>query len=254
MLLAGAVFGVVRSYACSGNRNRAVGRTQLNEHSSRSHAIITIEVMTFNKGSGAPVKHGKLNVVDLAGSERLGGSEETGESAAESSLLLTETQAINLSLTALSAYPVSQAFQSFIFHSHSFDVQRMSYPPFPLGIRTCGWFPTETRSSLISYGAHVSVPPSSFPLWNSPCGCCCPLCSDSLGGTARTTMIVHADPTAKQYRQTVVSLGYASRAKAIKNSVHCNIELGADSSMEVRRASHIHPVFVHCVMHCAIFS
>jgi hypothetical protein len=47
---------------------------------------------------------------------------------------------------------------------------------------------------------------------------------DSLGGTARTTMIVHCKQTVAHYRQTLVSLTYAARAKLIKNSVKCNLE------------------------------
>jgi hypothetical protein len=91
-----------------GNRNRAVGRTHLNEHSSRSHAIVTIEVESLCRDSGTPSattparpkretrRRGKLHIVDLAGSERLGLS-----GCADDPVALAETQAINLSLTAL---------------------------------------------------------------------------------------------------------------------------------------------------------
>lgn len=50
--------------------NRAVGVTQANEQSSRSHFIFTIHVAWRHALS--KVKYtGKLNLVDLAGSERL---------------------------------------------------------------------------------------------------------------------------------------------------------------------------------------
>jgi len=76
-----------------GNSNRAVGVTNLNEQSSRSHMIVALIVLTTNTRTGA--RHvGKLPQVDLAGSERLSKAQTTGAA-------LKETQAINRSLSAL---------------------------------------------------------------------------------------------------------------------------------------------------------
>ena len=44
--------------------------TNMNEHSSRSHMMLTVTVISENKVTGT-VTRGKLNLVDLAGSERL---------------------------------------------------------------------------------------------------------------------------------------------------------------------------------------
>jgi Kinesin motor domain len=44
--------------------------TNMNEHSSRSHMMLTVTVISENKVTGV-VTRGKLNLVDLAGSERL---------------------------------------------------------------------------------------------------------------------------------------------------------------------------------------
>ena len=119
-----------------GNRSRAVGSTQCNDVSSRSHAILTLHVesrvshgtnnntfptspalhnssafmddpydykhlqaTTINTPSGMgttspELRLGKMHLVDLAGSERVGLSGAEGDT-------LVETQAINLSLTAL---------------------------------------------------------------------------------------------------------------------------------------------------------
>jgi len=79
-----------------GNKNRAVGRTNMNEHSSRSHAIfqITIEVSETWLDGKEHFKVGKLNLVDLAGSERQGKTGATGER-------FKEATKINLSLSAL---------------------------------------------------------------------------------------------------------------------------------------------------------
>ena len=82
-----------RTLVKQGNLNRAVGVTNLNEQSSRSHMLVTLIVLTTNLHTGA--RHvGKLSLVDLAGSERLSKSGTTGAA-------LKETQSINKSLSAL---------------------------------------------------------------------------------------------------------------------------------------------------------
>lgn len=79
-----------------GNQNRAVGATNMNEHSSRSHAIfiITIECSEMGVDGENHIRVGKLNLVDLAGSERQAKTGATGER-------LKEATKINLSLSAL---------------------------------------------------------------------------------------------------------------------------------------------------------
>ncbi|XP_067132536.1 kinesin-like protein KIF3A [Centruroides vittatus] len=79
-----------------GNKNRAVGETNMNAHSSRSHAIFTITVECSEKGLDGQqhVRMGKLHLVDLAGSER---QSKTGASG----LRLKEATKINLSLSTL---------------------------------------------------------------------------------------------------------------------------------------------------------
>eukprot|EP00966_Prymnesium_polylepis_P254894 5889398-Prymnesium_polylepis.1 len=64
-----------------GNKNRAVGATNLNEQSSRSHMLVTLTVRTKNLHSDDLIV-GKLSLCDLAGSERLSKSQTTGAHAA----------------------------------------------------------------------------------------------------------------------------------------------------------------------------
>ncbi|KAJ8257334.1 hypothetical protein GJAV_G00184480 [Gymnothorax javanicus] len=79
-----------------GNQNRSVGATNMNEHSSRSHAIfvITIECSELGLDGENHIRVGKLNLVDLAGSER---QTKTGAQGDR----LKEATKINLSLSAL---------------------------------------------------------------------------------------------------------------------------------------------------------
>ena len=79
-----------------GNQNRSVGCTNMNEHSSRSHAIfiITVECSEQDKSGESHIRVGKLNLVDLAGSERQAKTGAVGER-------LKEATKINLSLSAL---------------------------------------------------------------------------------------------------------------------------------------------------------
>eukprot|EP00727_Mastigamoeba_balamuthi_P001512 m51a1_g11358 hypothetical protein (1370) ;mRNA; r:14167-20674 len=72
---------------------RHVSATLMNEHSSRSHLLVTINVKT-TQNQTREVTQGKLILVDLAGSERLDRSGATGDRQ-------KEAMHINASLTAL---------------------------------------------------------------------------------------------------------------------------------------------------------
>ena len=61
-----------------GQSNRAVGSHDMNEHSSRSHSILTVVCRGRNKLDGT-VTFGKLNLIDLAGSERISKTDATGD-------------------------------------------------------------------------------------------------------------------------------------------------------------------------------
>ncbi|XP_030525354.2 kinesin-like protein KIN-14Q isoform X2 [Rhodamnia argentea] len=77
----------------AGSNARAVGSTNANEHSSRSHCIHCVMVKGENSLTGECTRS-KLWLVDLAGSERIAKTEVQGER-------LKEAQNINRSLSAL---------------------------------------------------------------------------------------------------------------------------------------------------------
>ena len=79
-----------------GNARRSQAATAANEVSSRSHAVLQINVETQDKAPGlvANIKVGKLSLVDLAGSERAANTKNSG-------VRLVEGANINRSLLAL---------------------------------------------------------------------------------------------------------------------------------------------------------
>eukprot|EP00177_Eucheuma_denticulatum_P001006 GFKZ01001832.1.p1 GENE.GFKZ01001832.1~~GFKZ01001832.1.p1 ORF type:complete len:1380 (-),score=213.01 GFKZ01001832.1:655-4794(-) len=76
-----------------GSTNRSKGKTNMNEHSSRSHLIFKVAVACEDFSSGVKTC-GILHLVDLAGSERVGRSNVSGDR-------LKEAQHINKSLATL---------------------------------------------------------------------------------------------------------------------------------------------------------
>ena len=83
----------VQNLLLTADRHRSQACTNMNEHSSRSHMMLTVHLTSENFSTGV-TSRGKLNLVDLAGSERLDKSGATGQA-------LKEAQNINKSLSAL---------------------------------------------------------------------------------------------------------------------------------------------------------
>lgn len=76
-----------------GNENRAIGVTDMNKQSSRSHSCFILTI-TQNNAATFQCKTGKLYLVDLAGSEKISKTHATGQT-------LDEAKKINKSLSAL---------------------------------------------------------------------------------------------------------------------------------------------------------
>ncbi|NXJ02922.1 KIF27 protein, partial [Psophia crepitans] len=161
----------------SGNAARHTGTTQMNEHSSRSHAIFTISIC--QKQSAVCQKNtdavqdsswksvqmiaSKFHFVDLAGSERVTKTGNTGERFKESIQINSGLLALGNVISALG------------------DPKRKS----------------------------VHIPYRDAKITR--------ILKDSLGGNAKTVMITCISPTSSDFDESLNSLKYANRAKNIRN-------------------------------------
>ena len=196
-----------------GNKHRAVGSTQCNDLSSRSHAILTLHVeskivnarqpTTLNgtSSNGVPpeLRLGKMHLVDLAGSERLALSAAEGDT-------LVETQSINLSLTALGDVLSALSKNANIMAQHK---NRAVLEP--------------TTKSKKAPPAMIPVPYRNSKLTH--------LLKDSLGGNSKTVMIANIRQGEEYFQMTSISLMYASRANKIKNHSVVNRNVIGDTGI-----------------------
>ncbi|KAI9256630.1 P-loop containing nucleoside triphosphate hydrolase protein [Phascolomyces articulosus] len=176
----------VMTYLQQGTLNRATGATDMNEKSSRSHAILSISLkqekwMPRTKRGGANHEDGtgitagdwvittsKFHFVDLAGSERLKRTAAEGDRRKEGIN-------INAGLSAL--------------------------------------------GNVISVLGDPSKKHAHIPYRDSKLT---RLLQDSLGGNATTLMIACASPAEYNLPETINTLQYASRARNIKNKLEKN--------------------------------
>jgi kinesin family protein 5 len=83
-----------------GNKNRAVGATDMNAQSSRSHSIFIMTV-TQNSLEDGSCKTGKLYLVDLAGSEKISKTGAKGQTLDEAKMINKSLSALGMVITAL---------------------------------------------------------------------------------------------------------------------------------------------------------
>ncbi|XP_059353492.1 uncharacterized protein LOC130691888 isoform X2 [Daphnia carinata] len=142
-----------------GLNSRHTGSTRMNDRSSRSHLIVSINIECTSRLHGTVIR-GKVSLLDLAGSERFAKSGSSGDQ-------LREASSINKSLSTLG----------------------------------------DVISALASEQQHTPYRNSKLTM----------LMQDSLGGNAKTLLFVTASIAAFNLDETLTSLTYASRAKAVTN-------------------------------------
>ncbi|GFZ14700.1 armadillo/beta-catenin repeat family protein [Actinidia rufa] len=176
----------------TGEENRHAANTKLNSESSRSHAILMVQVWrsVHEEEKDAPfqekdskrdlsncygipiVRKSKLLIVDLAGSERLDKSGSEGR-------LAEEAKFINLSLTSLG----------------------------------------KCINALAENSPHIPIRDSKLTR----------LLRDSFGGSARTSLIVTIGPSSRHHTETTSTIMFGQRAMKVVNTVKLKEEFDYES-------------------------
>ncbi|NXW82131.1 KIF1B protein, partial [Alopecoenas beccarii] len=178
----------------AGNKARTVAATNMNETSSRSHAVFTI-VFTQKKHDTetdlCTEKVSKISLVDLAGSER---ADSTGAKGTR----LKEGANINKSLTTLGK--VISALAEVVICCFSLQSKK------------------KKKTDFIPYRDSVLT-------W---------LLRENLGGNSRTAMVAALSPADINYDETLSTLRYADRAKQIKCNAVINEDPNAKLVRELK--------------------
>ncbi|KAI9206373.1 uncharacterized protein BJ171DRAFT_422071, partial [Polychytrium aggregatum] len=180
-----------------GNKARTVAATNMNEVSSRSHAVFTLNLtqrLTEPMSGLQSETVSRICLVDLAGSERADATGATGQR-------LKEGANINKSLTTLGKVISALA-------ENSSDVS--------LG----------RKASILRKSDHHIPYRDSVLTW---------LLKDCLGGNSKTVMIAAISPADVSYDETLSTLRYAERAKRIVNKAVINEDSNGKLMKELQR-------------------
>ncbi|XP_065132240.1 kinesin-like protein KIF1A isoform X6 [Paramisgurnus dabryanus] len=160
----------------SGNKARTVAATNMNETSSRSHAVFNIiftQKRHDSESENTSEKVSKISLVDLAGSER---ADSTGAKGTR----LKEGANINKSLTTLGKVISALAEMDSAPNKNNKKKKKVeSFIPY--------------RDSVLTW-----------------------LLRENLGGNSRTAMVAALSPADINYDETLSTLRYADRAKQIR--------------------------------------
>mmetsp|Transcript_59567 Transcript_59567/g.174255 ORF Transcript_59567/g.174255 Transcript_59567/m.174255 type:complete len:684 (+) Transcript_59567:77-2128(+) len=190
-----------------GLQQRRTGATQMNERSSRSHAIFTITIEMGQVRSGLNSRQiVRLNLVDLAGSERQMGVADLlrSNTLPGQGVPVKEASAINRSLSALTNVIMSL--------SHEEKLRRKSSGS------SRGW---TCRRNYVNYRDSKLT----FIL------------RDSLGGSSKTAIVANISPSALCSSETLSTLKFAARAKHIQCSAVRREEFSASVEDLVREVT-----------------
>ncbi|KAF9432183.1 kinesin-like protein Klp8 [Entomortierella beljakovae] len=177
-----------------GNKARTVAATNMNETSSRSHAVFTVLLTQKRYDIETKLETEKVSricLVDLAGSER---ANSTGATGAR----LKEGANINKSLTTLGKVISALADAS-------------SAPAPKKGSKKAPETFVPYRDSVLTW-----------------------LLKDCLGGNSKTTMIAALSPADVNFDETLSTLRYADQAKRIKNKAIVNEDPNAKLIRELK--------------------
>ncbi|CAH1240084.1 KIF1B [Branchiostoma lanceolatum] len=203
--LAVTSFNEINTLMDEGNKARTVAATNMNETSSRSHAVFTV-VFTQKRHDEmtdlTTEKVAKISLVDLAGSERANATGAKGDR-------LKEGANINKSLTTL-----GKVIHALAESSQSGDMKKI--------IKSQSGSKKRKKSDFIPYRDSVLT-------W---------LLRENLGGNSKTAMIAALSPADINYEETLSTLRYADRAKQIVCKAVVNEDPNARLIRELKEEVH----------------
>ena len=200
-----------------GNKYRTVAATNMNNQSSRSHAVFTVTITFTNTDLASGVTGetvSRMSLVDLAGSER---ANKTGAVGTR----LKEGSNINKSLTTLGNV------KTFSFVCGLPQVNN-PYLLDPIDVDSVLGL---VISKLAEQSPGKSKGDKFIPYRDSTLTW---LLKDNLGGNAKTVMMATISPAADNYEETLGTLRYADRAKRITNHAVINEDPNAKIIRELR--------------------
>jgi hypothetical protein len=233
-----------------GNQNRSVGATNMNEHSSRSHAIfiITIEHSEVRTGPVEANRYGGLNGKSKASLNRLTAStnvklseltddkenkvesmdrdvEPTDPMSNQTTLNDGSGESMVMDLNAEGASKVDMPLSNHI-RVGKLNLVDLAGSERQVKTGTVGKRQKEAikiNLSLSALGNVISAlvdgKSTHIPYRDSKLT---RLLQDSLGGNAKTVMIAAIGPASYNYEETLTTLRYSSRAKCIRNKPRVN--------------------------------
>ncbi|GBP28430.1 Kinesin-like protein KIF1B [Eumeta japonica] len=232
-----------------GNKARTVAATNMNETSSRSHAVFTIFFTQQRHDKTTNLmseKVSKISLVDLAGSER---ADSTGAKGTR----LKEGANINKSLTTLGK--VISALAEILDKRAVVSGTRKSVTVDPKGIRynPGRWRNNEVAAVEMMATAVSGLPPASGRRAETPRPRASKnkkskkadfipyrdsvltwLLRENLGGNSKTAMIAAISPADINYDETLSTLRYADRAKQIVCKAVVNEDANAKLIRELK--------------------
>lgn len=202
----------------TGNDYRVTAETYMHDHSSRSHAIVTICFTQARLEENRPSEIvSKIHLVDLAGSERADPSSKPGFRKR-----LTEGANINRSLVTLGYVIKALAEKSLLSWSTEDMGSIQNFQSSGGGESMASNSPSSPNKQRLPYIPYRD----SVLTW---------LLKDSLGGNSKTIMIATITPASQYYSETISTLRYAQRAKNIINKPRINEDSNVALIRELRK-------------------
>nr|XP_017035125.1 kinesin-like protein Klp98A isoform X2 [Drosophila kikkawai] len=191
-------FDEIQECIARGNAQRTTASTNMNDTSSRSHAIFTItfvQAVFMNDMPSETVS--KIHLVDLAGSERANATGATGQRLKEGAHINKSLVTLGSVISALAEQTGGSLTNSTQATTPNGASKRVLYIPY--------------RDSILTW-----------------------LLKDSLGGNSKTIMIAALSPADCNYSETLSTLRYANRAKNIINKPTVNEDSNVKLIRELR--------------------